>query len=109
MMSILSTVPSGPPQNFAMTVDGVSLVVSWDPPLAEDRNGIIISFTLSCNLFEQLVLNPISEISLHELDPDTEYSCRIAASTAVGLGPYTVVLSTTTEGIHNHKCMHIAL
>ena len=95
----LSSAPSGPPENFDIVVDGNSLVLSWQPPPSELRNGIIVSYTLSCNLLDDLNLNPILQFNLYDLNPNTEYFCQIAASTAVGIGPFTAFLTATTEGI----------
>lgn len=96
----LSTAPSGPPQDFDITVYGNSLVVSWQPPPSEQRNGIIVFYRLQCSSLEELILNPILQFSLYDLNPNTQYFCRIAASTAVGIGPYTDYLTATTEGIY---------
>ena len=83
-----------------MVVSGTTLTVSWEPPPPEQRNGVIISYTLRCSdtveSFE-LVLNPISSIELYGLNPNIDYMCEIAASTAAGIGPF-VITSNTTEG-----------
>ena len=39
-------------------------------------------------------------MSVYDLTPNTLYTCKVAASTAVGLGPYTDDISATTEGIY---------
>lgn len=99
MNEFVNTAPSGSPQNFDITAEGNSLVLSWEPPPSGQRNGVIISYTLSCNPLGELILNSILGINLYELNPNTLYSCRIAASTAVGIGPYTDMMSATTGGI----------
>ena len=103
MSYIFNTAPNGPPQNFIATVESNSITLSWEPPPPENRNGIINSYTLSCDVEAgtniELILNPVSQMSLYDLSPNTEYTCRVAASTAVGIGPYTVDISVTTEGM----------
>lgn len=99
----MTTAPSGPPQNFTLSVENTTLILSWQPPAPEDRNGVIISYTLSCTSDEgssiTLTLTAILGISLYELSPDTTFTCQIAASTSVGIGPYSETLMGTTGGI----------
>lgn len=99
--------PSGPPQNFNIVVNVTTLFVSWEPPLPEDRNGVIISYTLSCladgdDEVEDLSLdlNPVLEIDLYNLAPQTDYYCGITASTSVGNGPASDSIPVTTSGIY---------
>ena len=103
MSYIFNTAPNGPPQNFIATVEGNSITLSWEPPPPENRNGIINSYTLSCAVEDgtniELVLNPVLQMSLYDLSPNAEHSCRVAASTAAGIGPYTDYVTTYTEGI----------
>lgn len=120
MSYFCNTAPSGPPQNFVATVEGNSITLSWEPPLPEFRNGIINSYTLSCDAEDgtniDLILNAVSQISLYDLSPNTEYTCRVAASTAPGMGPYTADISVTTEGTYlfyepyqNHRHVHLTV
>ena len=67
--------------------------MSWEPPLPEDRNGIIINYTVNITEMEtgtqfQLVTDntTITAFSLH---PYYTYIYTVAAETSVGLGPYT--------------------
>ena len=42
-----STVPSSPPQNVTLTGDDpASLIVSWDPPLEINHNGVITGYVI---------------------------------------------------------------
>ena len=98
----MTTAPSGPPQNFTLSVENTTLIFSWQPPAPENRNGAIISYTLSCTSDGEssitLMLIAILEISLYA-SPDTTFTCQIAASTSVGIGPYSEELMGTTGGI----------
>ena len=78
---------------------------SWNQPAEDQRNGEIISYALICTTDGETViditLNPsATEITLDLFAPLTSYSCSVAASTAVGIGPYTTPINVTTEGTH---------
>ncbi len=69
-----------------------TLLISWDPPLLENRNGPIIGFTVN-------ITDSIGHIQVHttnttlqqrSLYPYTTYRVFIAAITEVGAGPYSV-------------------
>lgn len=85
-----------------MAANGTTLTLVWQPPLSEERNGIIISYTVSCSSENgdqyTVILNPILILQIQGLSPVTEYTCSIAASTSVGLGPYTDTLTVVTQG-----------
>ena len=89
-----------------LTVDETSLTASWEPPLPDERNGVISSYTLNCTGGSEILelrLNPISTITLYDLRPNTQYMCEVAASTSAGIGPFTNQISITTEGIYSHN------
>ena len=72
------------------------------PPSESDRNGVIISYTLSCSvdnedIFEVTVKANLREITWGVYEREADYTCEIYASTAVGGGP-TASLSFTTGG-----------
>lgn len=95
--------PSGPPTNFTITVDGTSLTCIWDPPEEDLQNGEIVSYTLTCSSDSEMVvditLNPtVFEISVDLFSHSTTYTCSVAASTEVGIGPYSNTVSVMTEG-----------
>ena len=64
-------------------------MLSWQPPLPEERNGVIISYTLICGGTE-IKLNAVTQLTLYlydEFSPNAEITCSIVASTAAGEGP----------------------
>ena len=89
-------VPETAPLQFTVqATDSRTLVLSWEPPLPEDRNGIITNYTINITEMEtgtqsQLVADntTITALPLH---PHYTYSCTVAAETSVGLGPYTAL------------------
>lgn len=80
-----------------------TLSITWQPPAPEGQNGIIISYTV---LLNELPTNTTytyqrdgshTEILITDLHPYYEYSCSVAAETSVGLGPFSVPFSLTTQ------------
>lgn len=76
-----------------------SITVSWDPPPTEAQNGIIISYTLSCQPESMAgnfpaMYSTAGNYSLDGFTPATTYNCSVFASTAGGTGP--AALQTVT-------------
>ena len=99
-------VPSGPPQDFQVNITGSRTVkLSWSAPIEEDQNGIITSYSLSCqpefNGLPAVLGNPGS-YSFTGLTPVTEYNCTVYASTAVGDGPSMITSFTMPEDGNFH-------
>ena len=89
-------VPETAPLQFTVqATDSRTLVLSWEPPLPEDRNGIITNYTVNITEIEtgrqfQLVTDNTT-ITAFPLHPHYTYSCTVTAETSVGLGPYTAL------------------
>ena len=97
MQSYLYTAPKGPPQNFTLSPNSRAIFLSWDPPLFLQRNGVIISYLITCNC--SCGSRNISNTSLiiEELEPFTNYTCSISAATVKGNGPVTAKSVMTAE------------
>ena len=90
------SVPDGPPLNIQFSVQGPdSVMFSWEPPLAELRNGIITGFRISCVVAGDQTSDPITRIAGQQsaseetvmgLTPATRYNCSLAARTSAGFG-----------------------
>ena len=89
-----------------MTVfpDPYSIVVDWDPPSPEDRNGPIIGYVINVTVvqtgeFLQFFTN-VSHFTLTSLQPFTTFICVFAAQTPVGTGPFSrnYVVTTLEDG-----------
>lgn len=94
--------PSQSPQSFTRdALSSTSVSLSWDPPPPESQNGIIVSYQLNITSLEtglSIVQASISTtIDITGLSPYTTYSCIVAAETSVGIGPYTTILTFTTD------------
>ena len=101
--------PTAPPQGVSAEPQGPTiLVINWQPPPVEHRNGIIVEYTV---LVTEILTGTTRElptggtaiqITVSSLHPFYSYSCSVAATT-VGRGPFspnfTVVLPETCKCI----------
>ena len=93
----LHTVPSSFPENVtAIATDSRTLVVMWTPPPEDLQNGIIVDYTVNIAVSEtgesfQRTADGNTTLLLTGLHPYYTYSITIAASTSIGIGPYTVM------------------
>ena len=93
LFSPLHTVPSGPVQSLSgVNSSSTSLTISWQPPPADDQNGIIRAYNVSYGLPTQepssytTQSTPNEMIELAGLEKFTEYLVIVNAFT-VGPGP----------------------
>ena len=101
---ILPLVPSNAPQ--AVTVSATSsksIFVSWDPVIADDRNGIIKGYKVNYQALPngdmaakflnitRAQQNKRQTVTLDHLNEFTNYSIGVLAFTAFGNGPASVV------------------
>ena len=105
--------PSAPPQDVTtMVINSTSISVYWNPPPLPDQNGNIIGYQLmitnqnrsNSSAFIVNITNVTSyvAISLQEFEV---YSFKIAAMTAIGLGPFSdAVTNQTSQG---GKCSNV--
>ena len=79
-----------------------SITLSWVPPPEEQQNGEITSYSLNITdtrtgvTIQRTVPDSQTTLTVTSLSPFTSYSCLIAVSTSVGLGPFSTVLTLTT-------------
>ena len=100
-MFLIFVAPSGPPLNItAQASSARTLSITWNPPAAEDRNGIILSYIVNITDMEtreQMQLTSVSQsLNVRGLMPFTTYLCNVAASTAIGTGPFSNVTTVQT-------------
>ena len=104
VLSDLSLIePHAPPSNIMFEVDSsTQATIMWQPPLFEDQNGPIIHYNL---ILSDLVFG-LDDIDINvsslsytatDLEEYNNYSFIIAATTEVGIGPYSVPVNFTTE------------
>ena len=100
-------VPNEPPDNVqTITSSSTAILVTWDPILEIDRNGIITQYEVE---FNQSTFNEISTsnlttinglqlmVELEGLEEYVEYSVRVQAYTSVGPGPFSVAIMNVTQ------------
>ena len=94
--------PRGPPTSITATaLSPTSILLNWNLPLPEDRNGDITGYVINVtNLDNGTVLQfttvLVSNFTLSTLKPFTVYISTISARTAVGVGPFSGVISVQT-------------
>ena len=109
--SIFYIVPSGPPQNLVSSVTSRTLTLSWSPPLPSQRNGVIISYLITCSLGGNIINSTrtsSTSLTITRLQPFTSYTCSVSAATIVGDGPAATASETSDEDseyiIHYNYC-----
>ena len=106
ILSTILTVPSGSPLNFSTEATAPrSLYFSWEPPLLEQQNGVIIGYTVNIVSDDNMMFQLYSEqhatnLSATIFKPYTVYRCAVAAITMPGTGPYSddMVILTPEDG-----------
>lgn len=96
---------TGMPENI--TFDPTSsrtMTLSWDPPVADSRDGTISRYNILCSSDEhmefslqQYNLATAQSVSMTGLNPFTNYNCCIATQTTNGNGPYRCDVGITLE------------
>ena len=103
-------VPSGPPTRVSSTaLTPNSILLSWALPLPEERNGDITGYIINVTnlvtgVIQQFTTAVVSNFTVPSLRPFTVYVTTIAARTAVGMGPFSGVVSIQTleTGIYDY-------
>ena len=98
------TVPEGPPTNVvAEAVDTRSILLSWQPPDPDLRNGIIGSYRITYSPVADststriITTGDTQRLITMGITPDTSFSFTVAARTAVGgFGPESLPIIQTS-------------
>ena len=100
----MCTVPSGAPLNFsAVDISSSNFTLTWELPAPSERNGIITGYNITVTSLSspledpELFFTATESLVIESLNPHTEYVCIIAATTAIGIGPYSTELNVRTE------------
>ena len=106
ILHTLVPVPSGPPLNFFIeATTSRTLYFSWEPPLLEQQNGVIVGYTVNIvpddnsMMFQLYSDEHATNLSAKIFKPYTVYRCAVAAFTTPGTGPYSdeVVILTPED------------
>ncbi|XP_039975764.1 Down syndrome cell adhesion molecule-like protein 1 homolog [Xiphias gladius] len=107
--------PEGPPLDMqleALTSHGIK--VTWKPPRADLRNGVLRSYSISYREYDPAgrqfkrwqhqsvtATRDIETVILNDLKPSTKYGVIIQAKTNAGIGPAsTAPLCSTLDEVH---------
>ena len=94
-----------------------SIQLNWQPPLLSDQNGVITGYVITVTSLDTTISTQYTTVTtmytVPNLNPFTNYVCVIAATTAVGQGPFsnTFYVQTLESGnrLSAISCMNIAL
>ena len=91
------TVPTGEPLNVkASSINSTSIRIFWEPPRAEEQNGVITAYHITVLETETGALLTFTTtamdnlLTVNSLHPFYNYNCSVAAYT-IGLGPSSSV------------------
>ena len=81
--------PDAPPTNIKYIVHDGTVVLSWDPPLENLANGLIVQYSVLCTNGSTVLARITSDedVAIVEFAPDAFYNCTISAATSAGVGP----------------------
>jgi len=112
------TVPGAPPRNVTgKAISPTSILVTWEPPIAERSNGRIAYYRLqvvesgrSDSEARNIKLND-TRFVLDELKKWTEYRIWVLAGTRVGDGPpsYPILVRTHEDGMYHRHWLKVSL
>ena len=101
--SLYSTAPSAAPENITATaITATQILVSWDPPPPEHRNGPILAYNFTATdastglVVSSAILQTRSSL-VSSLRPFTLYNFTLSARTSVGYGPSGSAVETTLQ------------
>ncbi|PAA61868.1 hypothetical protein BOX15_Mlig031414g1 [Macrostomum lignano] len=106
-----ATPPSSPDavQGLRAVAQATSLAVSWSAP--SDNGSEISGYSVCVNEKPPVQLGPDeTELTVPDLQPDTQYKVRVRACNAVGPGPYSAPLRVVTGSLPPNppriECVH---
>ena len=101
--SCLPTDPSSPPSEVQITYVGKrEATLTWQPPMFEDQNGVIVYYELvvSQSQFEisDIIVNAnTTSHTVTNLEEHVQYTVVVAAATRIGVGPFSSAVNFTTQ------------
>lgn len=96
-MDLFFTVPGTVQSLMATALSPQSVIISWQPPLEEERNGQIIDYHINVTHYKgngrtHMTVTASTSVLVNSLHPNYIYQCSVASRTSVGLGPLNQVL-----------------
>ena len=102
MSKFVCLAPSGPPTRItSAALSSNAIFLSWNRPHFEDRNGDITGYVINVTnldngVIQQFITAMVSNFTVSNLRPFTVYVATISARTAIGMGPFSGVVSIQT-------------
>ena len=97
-----STVPSSPPLSvIVVSLNPASLMVSWQPPLEINHNGPITHYVIQYtrgNKMNEITENRGFAHIISGLAASADYSVKVAAVNANGIGPFSNPVAQLSGG-----------
>ena len=117
IISFIYVVPTMEPQNVRIfEISSESFVLSWEPPMIGEQNGILIRYhviiietqiiytddgaeTTGMQAYLNMTFNVSEGRSqlINMLHPNYNYTIRIAAATGPGIGPFSDAITVRTN------------
>ena len=98
---------------MAMNISSTVIRLSWSPVPAIDQNGVITQYEVEYNqttfsevsMYNTTTVNSTTlMVDLTGLEEYVEYNIRVRAYTSVGAGPYSVLVTVTTNEDCKNYC-----
>lgn len=89
-----------------MVLSSDRILLTWDPPLIQNRNGIITDYIVNYTALDTGEITQVDtssrSLTVSSLAPFSTYAFIIAARTAIGAGPFSTDL--TLQTLEDGKC-----
>ena len=100
---VFHVAPTGAPRNVTPSMTSRSIMVTWDTIECIEQNGIITGYTV---VFQEQgganvtgnTMDRTRTYSATEFTPFTIYTFQVAGVNDVGTGPFTDIITFTTDG-----------
>ena len=99
--AVLLTVPGKPLNVNGYSPNSNSITVFWDHPLPQDRNGVIVNYTVLSQKDTEMNMTSTNSndtmLTLTDLDVFTNYTITVIAHTRVGPGEVSNMIKRPTQ------------
>ena len=98
-----------PKDLVAVGISSSAVNLSWQPPLPEQRNGIIIRYVVNVTAVETgegfELVSVLDNLTVDSLHPHWTYIFMVSGETSVGVGPPSLAVTATTLEDGNAICI----
>ena len=103
-IDFLIVIVPGTPTNFSVAyINSTAIVLRWQPPPPEHRNGVITRYVINITGLSEARQEPYvlyttkTNTVVGSLHPSYTYTCKVAAETNVGPGPFSTTVAQLPE------------